>query len=224
MVDFLLRTNLAVLLSDTLLTAPLFCGRPHISDCVTRAERARRRIRRIFDHVSPRRPESFRRWRLLMDEAISSFPFCEYPYYTRERRKKLLLFSGWEKAGNGRAQRPPSIKRGLSALCADLPRIILRSMPGARSLRAWLGEHLFFSPLIASGDLPPLYEEGGVPLRRGRAEQSPAPANSILDRRREKTVISRRSPRSRRARPSAAHVRQRSCARASTRNTSRIPH
>ena len=94
MVDFLLRTNLAVLLSDTLLTALLFCGRPHISDCVTRAERARRRIRRIFDHVSPRRPGISPALALADGRAISSFPFCEYPYYTRERRKKLHLFSG----------------------------------------------------------------------------------------------------------------------------------
>ena len=37
-------------------TAPLFCGRPHISDCVTRPEWARESIRRIFDHSPPRRP------------------------------------------------------------------------------------------------------------------------------------------------------------------------
>ena len=43
-----------------------------------------------------------RRWRLLMDGSISSFPFCEYPYYTRERRKKLHLFSGRRRTQNGR--------------------------------------------------------------------------------------------------------------------------
>ena len=43
-----------------------------------------------------------RRWRLLMDGSISSFPFCEYPYYTRKRGKKLLLFSGRRRTQNGR--------------------------------------------------------------------------------------------------------------------------
>ena len=38
----------------------------------------------------------------------------------------------------------------------DLPRIISRGMPGARSLRARL-EELQLLPLIAFGDLPPSY-------------------------------------------------------------------
>ena len=41
-----------------------------------------------------------------------------------------------------------------------------------------LGEIEKAPPLIASGDLPPLYEEGGFPLRRGFGRPMAAPTDA----------------------------------------------
>ena len=71
----------------------------------------------------------------------------------------------------------PSTKRGLSALRADLPRIIPRGMPGARSLRARLGEFSYLLPPDCLRQSSLLLIEGGFPLRRGRADEGIGPYN-----------------------------------------------